>query len=192
MNQKLVHGSRFEPLEFDKLTPEQKVVAERALGGPRKKLGPVWNVMLRNPAVAGPVEKLGEHVRYHTCFSRGLSELAIMVMVRARTIQYLWHVHYPMAIEAGISAATLGEIAEGKRPTAMTSDETIIYDFIQEITGPKFVSDRAYNAAHARWGEQGIVDLMGIVGYYQVIFAILTVDRFFLPEGVEPPLKPLK
>ena len=191
MDQKLAHGRRFQPLAFDQLTQEQRLVAERVLGGPRGKLGPAWNVLLRCPAVASTVEQLGAYVRYTSSLPPAISELAILAMARDRTVQYLWHVHRPIALASGLSPTTMDEIAAGKRPSAMTADEVAAYDFIHQLIHRTAVSDDVYADALGRFGETGIVDLIGLFGYYQIVFTVLMVDRHELPEGVAPPLKPL-
>jgi len=94
-------------------------------------------------------------------------------------------------LQAGVSQATVDAIAAGKRPPSMSADEAIVYDFCAELLNTRQVSDAAFNAAKTRLGERGVVDLMGVVGYYHLVSMILNVDRYPLPQGATPELKPI-
>ena len=71
----------------------------------------------------------------------------------------------------------------------MAEDETIVYDFVSELLGTGQVSDVAFQRVNAAFGERGVVDLVGAVGYYSLVSMVLNVARVPLPAGVEPPLK---
>ena len=73
----------------------------------------------------------------------------------------------------------------------MQPDEEAVYNFCTELLTTKQVSDRTFQAAKDRFGERGVVDLIGVTGYYQLVSMLLNVDRHPLPDGVQPELKPL-
>jgi len=91
-----------------------------------------------------------------------------------------------------VTQATVDAIAAGKRPPSMTADEEIVYNFCAELLNTKQVSDATFNAAKARLGERGVVDLMGVMGYYHLVSMLLNVDRYPLPQGATPELKPIE
>jgi len=74
----------------------------------------------------------------------------------------------------------------------MAADEQAVYDFVSELLATKQVSDATFKAAKDKFGERGVVDLIGVSGYYQLVSMLLNVDRYPLPEGVKPELKPLR
>ncbi len=183
-------GPRFSQLELDGMRPDQKVVAEKMLSGPRKGMKGPFNVLLRHPELCDKVQALGAVIRFQNEIPDPLKEMAIIMTGRHWTASYEFQAHRRMALEAGLSPAICDAIAEGKRPSAMSADEAIIYDFCSELLVTGQVSDAPYEQVKARWGEKGVVDLTATVGYYCVASLVLNVARHPLPEGAVA-LKPL-
>ena len=77
----------------------------------------------------------------------------------------------------------ISAIAEGRRPAKMAADEAAIYDFIDELSRNRSVSDPTYARAKEHFGERGVIDMIGIHGYYSLLAMILNVSRAPLPEG---------
>ena len=101
-------------------------------------------------------------------------------MVRAR----------PMAISAGISAAAVEAIRTNENPILDTDDERLVYEFVSELLKSRTVSQSTYDQAEATLGRHGVVDLVGIVGYYCLVSITLNVFEMPLPKGEAPPLSP--
>jgi 4-carboxymuconolactone decarboxylase len=108
---------------------------------------------------------------------------------RKWTAQYEFYAHRRLAIEAGLSPAIADAVAAGTRPANMAADETTVYDFVAELLATGHVSDMAFQRVKDAFGERGVVDLVGAVGYYSLVSMTLNVARVPLPAGVEPPLK---
>jgi 4-carboxymuconolactone decarboxylase len=136
-------------------------------------------------------QKLGAQIRFHSSLPDRLKELAIIMTGRYWTAQYEWYAHKRYALTAGVSQSTIDAIAQGRRPPSMTADETIVYNFCTEVLDTKQVTDPTFAAAKQRLGERGVVDLMAVVGYYHLVSMLLNVDRYPLPQGAAPELKPL-
>src|SRR5581483_3734620 len=134
---------------------------------------------------------LGEFVRFHSSLPKTLKELAILGTGRHWTAQYEWYAHRKLALEAGLDAAIVDAIAAGERPAKLSEAESAVYDFASELLYTKQVSDPAFARAREHLGEQGVVDLIGTVGYYSLVSMCLNVDRYPLPADAVP-LKPLK
>lgn len=183
-----LRGDRFKPLTAAEMTPEQKAMVDAILAGPRTSLNGPFNVMLRSPDLGDRLQKVGEYVRFKTSIPPRLNELAILVTARAWTAQYEWYAHQQYALKAGLPPVVIEEIAAGKRPSKMESDEEIVYNFTRELIDTKQVSDANFNAVKDKFGERGVVDLIGLVGYYHIVSMLLNVDRYPLPEGAKPPL----
>ena len=96
----------------------------------------------------------------------------------------MWSVHCPGALKAGISPDTTKALAEGRRPTRMTEDEEIVYDFMDELHRNQSVSDKTYTTALAKFGDQGIIDMIGLNGYYTSLSMVLNATRHPLNKGV--------
>jgi 4-carboxymuconolactone decarboxylase len=183
---------RFKPLTPETMTPEQKEVADRIMAGPRKGMRGPFSALLRSPDLADTAQKLGEYVRYKTSIAPRLNELAILLTARHWTAQYEWYAHRRLAMQAGLSPDIADAIAEGKRPAAMSPEETIVYNFCHELLDTGQVSDASYKAVIDKFGERGAVDLIGVTGYYSLVAMVLNVDRVPIPDGGKLPLASLK
>lgn len=187
-----LRGDRFKPLTYDEMTAEQKALVNRIQSGPRGgTLDGPFNVYLRSPEIGDAAQQLGAQVRYHSSIPRKLNEFAILITGRYWNAQYEWYAHKKYALEAGLNPAIIDALAAGKRPP-MQKDEEVIYNFCTEMLHTKQVSDAAFNAAKEQVGERGIVDLIGLMGYYTLVSMTLNADRYPLPNGEKPPLAQLK
>ena len=134
-------------------------------------------------------QKLGEYARFRPDVPAKLRELAIIVTARHWTAQYEWNAHRRAAAQAGLKEEIIKAIADRKRPTGMQPDEEVVYNFATELLETKNVSDAAFKAVVDKFGEKGVVDIIGVMGYYQMVSMLLNVDRYPLPAGTEPELK---
>ena len=185
-------GDRFKPLTYEQMTPEQKTMVEHLLAGPRAGANGPFNVLLRSPELGDIAQTLGARVRFNSSLPRALNEMAIIMTARVWTAQYEWYAHKRAALQAGLNPAIVDAIATGKRPAAMQPNEVAIYDFCDELLNTKHVSDPTFAAAIKAFGERGVVDLIGLTGYYQLVSMLLNVDRYPLPDGEKPELKHLR
>jgi 4-carboxymuconolactone decarboxylase len=185
-------GDRFKPLTYETMTPEQKHLTDRILNSERKSMGGPFNALLRSPEMGDLAQQLGAYIRYRTSLPHRLNEMAIIMVARSWTAQYEWYAHKTLALQAGLNQAIVDAIAEGRRPAAMQPDEEAVYNFCTELLNTRQVTDAAFQAATQAFGERGVVDLVGATGYYQLVSALLNVDRYPLPPGAKPELKPLK
>lgn len=177
---------RLPPIAPADYTPEQ----EAAAADFRKRrgvepFGP-YAPLLRSPKVMIDVEALGRRLRYGSCLSEDLKELAICQVARSWSQQFEWSVHAMEAEKAGVSRDILAAIADGRRPDAMTADEALIYDAVAELLATKRWSDTTYARIVARHGEQGAVEIPTLVGIYSLLAMVLNVARTPAdgPEGL--------
>ncbi len=182
-----LRGDRFSPLTWDELTPAQKTMVNDLLAGSRTSLGGPFNVYLRSPELGNIAQKLGEHVRFHSTVPRRLNEMAILITAKWWASEYEWYAHKPLALDAGLSGSVIDDLQAGRRPAAMTAEEAVVYDFSMEMRERRRVSDATFEAAKRLLGEQGLLDLVGLMGYYDLVSMTLNMDRYPLPEGAAPP-----
>jgi 4-carboxymuconolactone decarboxylase len=184
--------TRFPPLSHEQMTDEQRAVVDAIQSGPRGAglRGP-FNALLRSPPLCDLVQRVGAYVRFGSSIPAALNELAICMAGRKWGAQYEFYAHRRLGIDAGLSPVILDAIAVGRRPADMSSDETVVYEFVTDLLSTGAVTDGRYGAALDRFGERGVMDLVGAVGYYSLVSMVLNVAQVPLPEGEPAPLKPL-
>lgn len=182
-----LRGDRFAPLTWERLAPVQKTMVNDLLAGTRTSLGGPFNVLLRSPEMGNHAQKLGEYVRFRTSVPRRLNEMAILMTAKWWSSQYEWYAHKPLALEAGLSAEVIDDLQAGRRPARLRPDEAVVYDFCTELRERKRVGDATFAGAVKALGEQGVVDLVAAMGYYDLVSMVLNVDRYPLPAGAPPP-----
>ena len=187
-----LRGDRFRPLTYDTMTPEQKAMVEHLLAGERGGLNGPFNVTLRSPEMGDLAQKLGAQLRFHSSLSNRLNEMAILMTARFWNAQYEWSAHRRSAAAAGLSPSVIEAIAAGRRPSSMQPDELVVYNFGDELLRTRQVGDAAFKAVVDTFGERGAVDLTGVMGYYCFVSMMLNIDRYPLPDGEKPELKPLR
>jgi 4-carboxymuconolactone decarboxylase len=182
---------RLPELTPDKMTPEQKAIAD-AIVATRGSLQGPFSAWLRNPELADRLQKVGEQIRFHSSLPRVLNEFAILITARHWTSQFEWYAHYPLAMKAGLEPSVTADLAAGERPRDMTSDETAIYDFSVDLHANGDVDDATYRHVLDRFGETGVVDLIAVNGYYDLVSMTLNVAHVSVPPGTPLPLKSLQ
>ncbi len=182
-----LRGDRFKPLTWEQLTPDQKTMVNDLLTGTRGSLNGPFNVLLRSPQMGNLAQKVGEYVRFKSKVPRKLNEMAIIMTARWWSSPYEWTAHKTAALAAGLSPSIVDDIQAERRPRGMQPDETVVYDFCSELRERRRVSDATFKAAIALLGEQGVVDLIAAMGYYDLVSMSLNVDRYPLAEGTAQP-----
>lgn len=173
-------------------TEAQKAVAANIMAGPRGSIRGPFAALMRSPVVADRVQSLGEYLRFQSSIPPALNELAICITAREWSAQYEWYAHARLALEAGLPQPILDAVAEGREPAGMDADQRLVWTFCTEMHRDRGVCDATYEATKARFGEQGVVDLIAVSGYYTLVGMTLNVSRVPLPEGVPVPLPPMK
>jgi 4-carboxymuconolactone decarboxylase len=182
--------TRFAPLKAEDLNAAQKAWADSIVAPPRnaKFVNPPYRGYIRSPDLAPHLSALSDYLRWNTSLPPRLSELAILITARQWTAQYEWFAHYPLALKAGLDPKVAGDIAAGKRPETMKEDEAALYDFATALYRDKKVSDPIYQAAVEKFGEHGIMDIIGIIGYYDLVSMTLITMQAGAPNDSVPPL----
>jgi len=169
------------------MTDAQKQVYDTIAGGPRGGVRGPFRIMLRSPELADRVQKLGEYLRYRTSLPARLNEFAILINARFWDSKYEWFAHKPLAIKGGLDEAIANDLARYKRPANMKPDEELVYDFCTNLHRDHFVGDALFKRAVATLGEQGVIDLIGVSGYYTLVAMVLSVAEVPLPPGEKSP-----
>jgi 4-carboxymuconolactone decarboxylase len=195
---------RFRILAPEEMSPRQKELVQAIRSGPRAAVpgsaanvgggtvGSPFNVYLRSPEMGDHLQKIGSYIRFRSSLGMRLNEMAILVVARHWSAQYEWHAHHRLALQAGLEPKVAEDIANNRRPSTLKPDEEAVYDFCRELLETKRVSDATYQAALDRFGENGVMDLIGVAGYYTLVAMVVNVDRTPIPGEGKAPLPALK
>jgi 4-carboxymuconolactone decarboxylase len=157
----------------EKMTPEQKKASDEFAAGRGTAVFGPFVPLLRSPEVMLRAKAMGDYLRYKSVLPPQLNEFAILITARCWTQGYEWAVHQPLGVKAGLKPEIAQALAEGRRPAGMSTDEEIIYEFCTELHRNQSVSDITYSRALSRFGEQGVIDLIGVNGYYTFLAMVL-------------------
>jgi len=183
---------RMPIIPVERMTEAQRKAHDEIVSGPRGALYGPFVPLLRSPDLMRRVQQTGEYLRYRNSLPRRLSEFAILITARYWTQQVEWSIHCPVALAEGLRPELAEAIAQGRRPSGMSEDEETVYEFCRELRENRCLSDRCYERAKASFGEQGIVDLVGLIGYYSWMAMLMNVARTVPPvESGTASLKPL-
>ena len=183
---------RLPPIPLSQMTDAQRKAAEefKVIRKGADVSGP-FVPLLRSPELMVRTSALGEYLRYRSALAPRLSEFVILLTAREWTQQYEWNAHYPIAIKAGVGVEIATAIGEGRRPAGMAADHEALYDFCLELLRTKSVGDANYQRVLALLGDQGVVDTVGIVGYYSMLAMVLNTARTPEEPSTSPRLRPL-
>ncbi|NBW78793.1 MAG: carboxymuconolactone decarboxylase family protein [Betaproteobacteria bacterium] len=184
---------RLPEIPTELMTPEQRRVMDELTSGPRGKIGGPFIPLVRSPELMSRLQKVGEYLRFHNTVGLRNSEFAVLVVARHWSQPIEWAIHRPIAEREGVLPATIDALAEGRRPTTMSDDETIIYDVLDELRNNKSVSDSTWQRGLSRFGEQGMIDMVAHYGYYSLLAMVMNISRTALPtdKAAELPRLPI-
>jgi len=179
---------RMPPIPPDKLTEAQRKAVDEFRTARSAEISGPFVPLSRSPEVLTRARALSDYLRYRSVLPPRLSEFVILITARAWTQNYEWNAHEPLARQAGLQVAVIKAIADGRRPDNMADDEEILFSFCDELRRNQSVSDATYARAVTKFGEQGVIDTVGLVGYYTLIAMVLNTARTPLPGGASPAL----
>src|SRR5215467_1157082 len=181
-------GPRFQTKSIDQLSPEQKEVAAGVLKQSSAGLGGPYAMLIASPELLERYLLMTEYLRQKTSLPHRLNEMAILIEARIWDAQYEWWAHEPLARKAGVPDAIITAIKDGKRPAMMQPDEAIVYDVATELLNTKKLSDATFAKAKQILGEQQVVDLVAVTGFYVMVSAVVAAGRVGIPNGGTDPM----
>jgi 4-carboxymuconolactone decarboxylase len=174
---------RIADLDPAALSAEQQRIYDQIAGGPRGGVRGPLAVWLHRPELANTAQALGRYCRYESSLPARLSELAILILGRAWSAEYEWWAHKPIALKAGLPAAVVDAIRDRVAPPFEQEDEALVYEFMTTLDAERAIPDALYRRAAAVLGSDGVVDLVGIAGYYTLISMTIKVFNLMPPAG---------
>jgi 4-carboxymuconolactone decarboxylase len=182
-------GERMPEMTLEKMTLAQRSIAEAIMSGPRKRMSGPFNAWLRSPELADRLQKVGEYVRFNTSLNKRINEMAILMTAQAWGAQYEWYAHAPLAVKAGLDLSVVAALGAGRKPDNMKDDEAVAWEFTTQLRRDHSIDDATYAKALEKFGEQGIVDLVAVNGYYDVVSMTLNIAHVRPPAEAEMPFK---
>jgi 4-carboxymuconolactone decarboxylase len=181
---------RLPPIPAEQLTDAQKKAIEEFRAARGAGVSGPFVPLLRSPEVMNRARAMGDYLRFKSTLPPRLSEFAILITARHWTQNYEWNAHYQLALKGGLREEIARALADGRRPEGMADDEAALFDFCTELHQNQSVSDATYARAVKAFGEQGVIDAIGISGYYTLLAMVLNTARTPLPDGRTPGLQP--
>ena len=163
------------------LDDDQKRLYDIIASGPRGRVKGPLAMWLNSPVFCERAQSLGEHLRFNNMFPKRWSEMIILLTAAHHRCDYEWRIHVGTARREGLPESHTKAIKEDRRPAGMEPDQESIYDFAAGLLRDNRVSDEVYAAFDARYGAKGIVEITGLIGYYQIGAHLLNAAEF-LPD----------
>jgi 4-carboxymuconolactone decarboxylase len=174
---------RIPPLELADMSPEQKRIHDVIASGPRGLVRGPLAVWLHRPAMAEPAQALGRYCRYETSLDPQLSEWTILILARLWRSEYEWWAHKPHAIKAGVPEAMIDALRDGAPIAYERPDFQLVHEFLDVLHAQRRVPQELYDRMVHALGEAGVIDVVGISGYYTLVSMTLNVFEIKPPEG---------
>jgi 4-carboxymuconolactone decarboxylase len=184
-------GPRFPQPTIEQLNPEQQAVAAEVLKQSSAGLGGPYGMLIKSPELLKRYLLMTDYLRQKTSLPHRLNEMAILLEARLWDAQYEWWAHEPLARKAGLADAIIEDIRAGKRPATMQPDEAIVYDVVTELLNKRQLSDATFAAAKQTLGEQQVVDLVAVTGFYVMVSTVIIGGQIAIPDNAPPPMPAL-
>ena len=175
--------SRLSTPLYEDMSPEQQRVHDIIVNGPRGDLRGPFAPWLVNPGFAEAAQAVGEYCRFNTNLSRDLAEIAICVTGAHYKAEFEWWAHAGFARNAGVSDEVLEAIRTGAEPSFETEKQTIVYQTAMALNHRHRLSDAEFSEAREVLGETGLVDVIGLCGYYAMVSLTLNAYEMPTPDG---------
>jgi len=177
---------RLPKLDYNDMTPRQREAHDKHVAKRTRASGP-YGVWLHSPELMNLVSPLSSYMRWDAALPEKLREFGILVTARFWDAQYSWNAHVDKARAAGISEAVINDLAANRTPAFESDAERVYYSFAMEILRNHFVSEKTFAEAKAIFGEKGVVDLIGSIGYFSMLQICLNSAEVDLQPDRAPP-----
>jgi 4-carboxymuconolactone decarboxylase len=163
--------------DSDTLTSEQLHIVETLNNGPRRGVVGPFIPLIQSPHLLNLIEPLGTELRFHGRLEERVREVVICTVAKYTRNQFEWTAHVPLAIKAGVSRNSLSAVLEARIPAECPEDERIALEFAQHLMCSHHVPDSLYAEAKTRFGNEVIVELTTLIGYFVTVCWIMNVAQ---------------
>jgi 4-carboxymuconolactone decarboxylase len=174
---------RLKLLSPGEMSDDQRATYDESVASKRGSPPPPMMAWLASPEMARHATRLGAFLRYDTSLTPALSELAILVTARHWTAHFEWYAHKKMALDGGLDPSIIEDIKNRRTPSFAEPKARVIYDVAKSLHEAKGLSQPLYDEATQLLGERGLVEIIGLCGYYTMVSMTLNTYQFPLPDG---------
>jgi 4-carboxymuconolactone decarboxylase len=174
---------RLKLLSPAEMNLDQKQTYDEAIAGKRGAAPPPMMAWLNSPEMARHATRLGETMRFNTMFPPKLSEIAILVTARHWSAHYEWWAHKRLALKGGVDPKIIDAIRDRRTPQFDDPKAQMIYEVATSLHEGHGLSRALYDDAVKLLTERGLVEIIGLCGYYTLVSMTLNTFEFELPEG---------
>lgn len=160
------------PIDPQHLTPAQAKVY-RTIANSRGGVRGPFTIMLHSPVLAERLQQVGHYLRYESRLPGRARELAVMMVARHYRCLAEWNSHLEIALRNGVPATLLEAIATGREPSFESHEDAVVYEFVRETIAGEELADAVLEPARTLFGNEGIVDLNCVVGYYTLLALLM-------------------
>lgn len=165
----------------------QRKAAADLIAGPRGGVKGPFVALLRSPELMDRLQRVGEYLRFNSSLEARITEFIALLVSRDWVQQFEWCTHVPLALKAGLSQGVIDALRDGRRPPAMKPDELAVYEVLDELSRTKGVSDATYGTAVKVFGERGLIDVLGVAGYFTALSMTMNAVHTPPPPGTTVP-----
>jgi 4-carboxymuconolactone decarboxylase len=180
--------ARMRLTDLSEMSPEQKSAYDEAVAGRRGHVPAPMRAWLRNPELSRRAQKLGEFIRFEMALPARLREMAILLVARYWSAHHEWLVHKKIALEEGVSAEVVAAITARRRPEFEESSARAVYAIATSLLETRTLPAALYQEGVRELGEQQMVELVGVLGYYTLVSMTLVAFEIGLPEDFQTEL----
>ncbi len=179
---------RLKLLSPGEMNEDQKKTYDESIASKRGSPPPPMMAWLNSPEMARHATRLGAFLRYDTMFPAALSEIAILVTARHWTAHYEWYAHKRLALAGGMEVEIIDAIRDRRTPEFDDPKGKMIYDVAKSLHEGHGLTKTLYDEAVKVLTVRGLVEIIGLCGYYTMVSMTLNTFEFELPEGEVPEL----
>jgi 4-carboxymuconolactone decarboxylase len=174
---------RLKLLSPGEMSADQKQTYDESIAGKRGAPPAPMMAWLNSPEMARHATRLGAVLRFDTIFPAKLSEIAILVTARHFTSHYEWFAHKRLALKGGMDAKIIEDIRDRRTPHFDDPRARMIYDVAKSLHEARGLSQKLYEEAVNVLTLRGLVEIIGLCGYYTMVSMTLNTFAFGLPDG---------
>ena len=160
---------------MEAMTDAQRASAQALIDGPRKAVYGPAVALMQSPQLLDRVLKVGEYLRFQSPLDARIRELVTCAAARHVGNQFEWLAHAQAAIKAGAAEQTVESLRQGARPLGLPPDEESALDFTRELLQTNGVCESTWQRCVAQFGEQGAVEITGLIGYFVMVSWLMNV-----------------
>ena len=160
----------------------------RQLAARRGRIDGMYRTLLNHPQLTRYVSDLGTYLRFGSgALPADLRELAILWLARQVNAAYEWVKHTPPARAAGLSEELIEAVRTGREEGKLTDTQKAVIDAASCVLARRSISQGLQDGLIAALGLQGLIELVVLCGFYQMIAGVICAFDVPLPPGAADP-----